>query len=284
MRSWQSGGGGGLNRGGAPSSSSIRPSSPSPFSLPLSSSAQRSNNPSRPPPPRGRPSHQNHLPPQSHYRNNESNAAQTHPRERQGPKLQPEPSDREPVVSRVRGGPYVLVEDAPDSRGGVAEQDPSPGKPSASPQPSSYKSVSPRRQQQERQGSGDRSSSGLAASPSTSDPSLQSSAAAASQEASPPTERPVERKSYSLARRTRSRPTDLGSKQPSVEESAAGGSASSPGSTGGKSWTGAGEGPSQAAGGGALTELEQDVTQLSLAGQTWTQSPTSYIRSEMRGE
>uniref|UniRef100_A0A674P2V4 Protein CASC3 n=1 Tax=Takifugu rubripes TaxID=31033 RepID=A0A674P2V4_TAKRU len=35
---------------------------------------------------------------------------------------------------------------------------------------------------------------------------------------------------------------------------------------------------------GALTELEQDVARISLAGQAWSQSPTSYIRSEMRGE
>lgn len=292
VRSWQSGGGG-LNRGGVPPPASIHPSSSSPSSLPLSS-AQRSNNPSRPPPPRSRPSHQNqmHLPPQSQYRNNESNAPQMHPRERQGPKAQPEPSDRDrAVVSRGgrggggRGGPSVVVEDTPVSQGGVGEQDLSVGTTAAPSQPGGYKSASPRRQQEHR-GSGDRSASGLTASSSTSDPSLQSSAAATNREASPPTERPVERKSYSLARRTRSRPADLGSKQPSVEESAVGGNASSPSSVGGKSWTGAADGPSQAAGGGggALTELDQDVARLSLAGQSWSQSPTSYIRSEMRGE
>uniref|UniRef100_A0A3B4Y9N6 Protein CASC3 n=1 Tax=Seriola lalandi dorsalis TaxID=1841481 RepID=A0A3B4Y9N6_SERLL len=143
----------------------------------------------------------------------------------------------------------------------------------ASSQPGGYQSASPRRQQQEQRGSADRS--GSAASSSTSDPSLQSSAAATNREASPPAERPVERKSYSLARRTRSRPADLGSKQPSMEESAAGGNASSPGSVGGKS--------GGAGGGGGLTELDQDVARLSLAGQSWSQSPTSYMRSEMRG-
>uniref|UniRef100_A0A4W6FFR3 Protein CASC3 n=1 Tax=Lates calcarifer TaxID=8187 RepID=A0A4W6FFR3_LATCA len=160
--------------------------------------------------------------------------------------------------------------------------------------PGGYQSASPRRQQQEQRGSVDRPASGLAASSSSSasDPSLQSSAAPTNREASPPAERPVERKSYSLARRTRSRPADLGSKQPSMEESAAGGNASSPGSVGGKSWTGGGggggggDGPSQAGGGGiggGLTELDQDVARLSLAGQSWSQNPTSYIRSEMRG-
>lgn len=289
VRSWHSGGG--LNRGGPPPPSSIHPSSTSPSSLPLSS-AQRSSNSSRPPPSRSRPSHQNqmHLPPQSQYRNNESNVPQMHPRERQGPKAQSDPTDRDRgVVSRGgrgggggRGGPSVVIEDITVSQGGVREQDLSVA--TTASQPGGYKSASPRRQQQEQRGSTDRPVSGLTASSSTSDPSLQTSAAATQQEASPPTERPVERKSYSLARRTRSRPADLGSKQPSVEESAAGGNASSPSSAGGKSWAGAGDGPSQAGGGGGLAELDQDVARLSLAGQSWSQSPTSYIRSEMRGE
>ncbi|XP_018530398.1 protein CASC3 [Lates calcarifer] len=304
VRSWQSGGGGGgLNRGGAPPPSSIHPSSTSPSSLPLSS-AQRSSNPSRPPPSRSRPPHQNqtHLPPQPHYRSNESNAPQMHHRERQGPKAQLEPAGERGVVGRGgrgggRGGPSVVIEDITVSQGGAGEQDPSlstvPAAVVAS-QPGGYQSASPRRQQQEQRGSVDRPASGLAASSSSSasDPSLQSSAAPTNREASPPAERPVERKSYSLARRTRSRPADLGSKQPSMEESAAGGNASSPGSVGGKSWTGGGggggggDGPSQAGGGGiggGLTELDQDVARLSLAGQSWSQNPTSYIRSEMRG-
>ncbi|XP_070779846.1 protein CASC3 [Enoplosus armatus] len=296
VRSWHSGGGGGgggggLNRGGAPPPSSIHPSSTSPSSLPLSS-AQRSSNSSRPPPSRSRPSHHNqmHLPPQSHYRNNESNAPQM---QRQGPKAQSDPTGDRGVVSRGgrggggRGGPSVVIEDITVSQGGVREQDLSVV--TSTSQPGGYKSASPRRQQQEQRGSADRSASGLATSCSTSDPSLQSSAATTNREASPPTERPVERKSYSLARRTRSRPADLGSKQASVEESAAGGNAPSPGSAGGKSWAGVGDGPSPAGGGGGggggggLAELDQDVARLSLAGQSWSQSPTSYIRSEMRG-
>ena len=289
VRSWQSGGGG-LNRGGAPPPSSLQPSSTSPSSLPLSST-QRSNNPSRPPPSRSRPSHQNqmHLPPQSHYRNNESNTPQMHPRERQGPKAQSEPAGDRAVVSRGgravggRGGPSLVIENNAVSQGGVGEKDLtlSAVTTAASSQPSIYRSASPRRQQQEQRVGADKSASGSAASSATTDPALQS--AATNREASPPAERPVERKSYSLARRTRSRPADLGSKQPSVEESAAGGNVSSPGGAGGKSWTGGGDGPSQASGTG-LTELDQDVARLSLAGQSWSQSPTSYIRSEMRGE
>lgn len=183
----------------------------------------------------------------------------------------------------------MVIEDVTVSQGGVREQDPSTVTTAATSQPGGYKSVSPRRQQQDQRGSSDRSASGLAAPSSASDPSLQSPAALTNREASPPTERPVERKSYSLARRTRSRPADLGSKQPSMEESAAGGNASSPSNAGGKSWAGAGDGPSQAGGGGggggggALTDLDPEVARLSLAGQSWNQSPTSYMRSEMRG-
>ncbi|XP_035510153.1 LOW QUALITY PROTEIN: protein CASC3-like [Morone saxatilis] len=155
-------------------------------------------------------------------------------------------------------------------------------------QPGGYKSASPKGQQQEKQGAATDLRQGSASS-STSDPSPQPSAAATNQDASPPTERPVERKSYSLARRTRSRPADLGSKQPSVEESAAGGNASSPGSVAEKSWAGAGDGPRGGGGGGAggaaaLTELDQDVARLSLVSeQSWSQNPTSYMRSEIRG-
>uniref|UniRef100_UPI0037E981FC protein CASC3 n=1 Tax=Semicossyphus pulcher TaxID=241346 RepID=UPI0037E981FC len=293
VRSWQSGGGG-LNRGGGPPPSSIHPSSTPASSLPLSS-AQRGSNTSRPPPFRSRPQHQNqmHLPPQSQYRNNESNAPQMHPRERQGPKAPSEPTgDRVSRGGRAtgggRGGPSVVVEDVTVSHGGVREEDPSVVTTAAASQLGGYQSASPRRQQQEQRGSADRSVSGLAA-PSASDSAPQSSAqTATNREASPPTERPVERKSYSLARRTRSRPADLGSKQTSIEESAAGGNTSSPGIVGGKSWAGA-DGPSQTGGGGGggggggLTELDQDVARLSLAGQSWSQSPTSYIRSEMRG-
>lgn len=182
-----------------------------------------------------------------------------------------------------RGGPSVVIEDITVSQGGVGEQDLSlNAATTAASQPASYQSASPRRQQQEQRGSTDRSASSLTVSSSTSDPSLQSSVSVTNREASPPTERPVERKSYSLARRTRSRAADLGSKQPSMEESAAGGNTSSPGNVGGKSWTGGGDGPSQA--GGGLAELDQDVARLNMAGQGWSQSQASYIRSEMRGE
>ncbi|XP_030592255.1 protein CASC3 [Archocentrus centrarchus] len=282
VRSWQ-GRGGALNRGGAPPPSSVHPSSSTP------SSAQRSGIQSRAPPSRSRPPQSNmHPPPQSHYRNNESNAPLMHPRERPGTRAQVEPAGEKGVVNRGgrggggRGGPSVVIEDITVSQGGAAEQEVGVGAamPAASPQPGSYQSASPRRQQEQRGGT-DRSASGLAASSSSSDPSLQSSAAATNREASPPAERPVERKSYSLARRTRSRPTDMGSKQASVEESAAGGNASSPSNAGGKNWSGGGDAPSQV--GGGLAELDQDVARLSLAGQSWSQSPTSYMRSEMRG-
>uniref|UniRef100_A0A3Q3BLX6 Protein CASC3 n=1 Tax=Kryptolebias marmoratus TaxID=37003 RepID=A0A3Q3BLX6_KRYMA len=174
---------------------------------------------------------------------NESNAPQVHPRERPGSKAPLEPAGERGGASRGgrgpggRGGSAVVIEDVSVSQGRAGEEDLSPASATtaASPQPGGYQS--PRRQQQE-------------------------------QRASPPTERPVERKSYSLARRTRSRPSDLGSKQASVEESASGGNTSS---------------PSRGGGGAGLAELDQDVARLSLARQNWSQSPTSYMRSEMRG-
>lgn len=285
VRSWQSSGG--PNRGGAPPSST-HPSS-SPYSLPLSS-AQRSSNSSRPPPSRSRPPHPNqtHLPPQPQYRNNESNAPQMHPRERQGSKAQSELAGDRAVSRGGRGGggrgPPVASEDITVGPSVEDEdRDLTGGTPSSSPHPSGYQSALPKRQHQEQRGSADRAASGLTAS--NSDPALQSSAAVATnREASPPAERPVERKSYSLARRTRSRPADLGSKQPSVEESAAAGNASSPGSTGGKSWSGGGNGPSQAGGAGGLTGLDRDMARLSMAPQSWRQDQTSYIQSEIRSE
>ncbi|XP_029944821.1 LOW QUALITY PROTEIN: protein CASC3 [Salarias fasciatus] len=274
VRSWHSSGGGGFNRGGAPPPSSIPPSSSLPPAAP-----QRSGNPSRPPPTRSRPPHQGqvHLPPASQYRNVETNAPHMHSRERPGPKGPPEP-DRG-VSGRGgrggaagRGGPPVVIEDISVSPGGAVEPEQT-----AAPQPGGYSSASPRRQQDQR---GER--------PASSDSAPQPSAT--NREASPPTERPVERKSYSLARRTRSRPADLGSKQASVEESAA------PSSSGGKNWP-AGDGGSQPGGGGgggggsngsgsggALTDLDQDVARLSLSGgQNWSPNPTNFMRSELRG-
>lgn len=187
-----------------------------------------------------------------------------------------------------RGGPSVVIEDIAVSQIGAGVQDLSLSTvtTAASSQQGGYQSTSPRRQQQEQRSSTDRSAPGLAVSSSNSDPSLQSSAGMTNQEASPPAERPVERKSYSLARRTRSRPAELGSKQASVEESIGTGNGSSTSSVGGKSWGGGGDGPSQAGGGGAggLSELDQDVVRLNLARQNWSQSPTSYIRPEMRGD
>ncbi|XP_007565014.1 protein CASC3 isoform X2 [Poecilia formosa] len=281
-RTWQ-------NRGGGPPPPSTVPPPSSSSAFPPLSAAQRSNNSSRPPPSRSRPPHYSQAHPlsQSEYRNNESNAPQVHPRERHAPKSQLDlPGDRGGSVrgGRVhggRGGSSVVIEEVSDSQSGAAEDGPrsESAATSAAGQPGGYQS--PRRQQQERRSSGDRAASRLAAS--TSDPALQSSAA--NREASPPVERPVERKSYSLARRTRSRPSDLGSKQASVEESAAGGNSSSPSSGGGKGWTGgSSEGGSQTAtGGGGVAELDQEVARLNLVRQTWSQSPTSYVRSEMRG-
>ncbi|XP_068193505.1 protein CASC3 [Antennarius striatus] len=275
-RSWQ---GGGVNRGGAPLSSYIHSSPTPPSSLPLPS--HRSAHLSRPPPSRGRPAPHTNFPPQ-----HKNESPQTHPRERQGHKADLSERDRG-VASRMgrgsggRGVPSVL-EDGPSRQVGVAEPDVSDARAS---QPGGYKASSPRQRQEPR---ADSSASGAAPPPSASNPSQPASA---NREASPPTERPVERKSYALARRTRSRPADLGSKQPSVEESAAGGSAPSPSAApaggGGKNWTAPGEGSGPAAaagGGGALPELDQDVARLSLGGgQSWSQSPASYMRSEMRG-
>ncbi|XP_062310911.1 protein CASC3 [Osmerus eperlanus] len=101
-------------------------------------------------------------------------------------------------------------------------------------------------------------------------------------DASPPPERPVERKSYSLARRTRSRPAELG-KQASLEDPPL---VPAPAAGGGKGegWQGPaqsqGDGPSQT---GGLTGLDQDLARLSLAGQNWGPNPHSYLRAEMRG-
>lgn len=262
VRSWQSGGGA-LNRGGGPPPSSVHPS--------VHLSSGQRNYPTRPAPPRGRPSHLNQTPPQPHYRDNLSNASPGRTRDRPDPKAPSEPLDRDRAVGRGRDAPPVLPE---NSRGGPGERQLPPT--TATPSLSESGSAKPASQRHQEQRGGERS--GSAAS---SEPSPQPSAA--TWEASSPVERPVERKSYSLARRTRSRPADLGSKQPSVEDSAACG-ASSPSNTGGKGWSGASEAPLQASGGGALTELEQDVARISLAGQAWSQSPASYIRSEMRGE
>lgn len=154
----------------------------------------------------------------------------------------------------------MVIEEVSVSQSGEAEEDPR----------SVTAAQSPRRQEQ--RGGADRAAS---------DPALQPSAA--NPEASPPAERPVERKSYSLARRTRSRPADLGSKQASVEESAAGGNTPSPAGGGGKNWAGEGDEAGQT-GGGGVAELDQAVAQLNLARRNWSPNQTSFVRSEMRGE
>ncbi|XP_066515615.1 protein CASC3-like [Hoplias malabaricus] len=94
-------------------------------------------------------------------------------------------------------------------------------------------------------------------------------------ESSPPQERPVERKSYALARRTRAKPSDL-SKQPSLEDTAP---SVQPTPTAVKSESWQGETSTQS----GLTGLDQNLARLSLAGQNWAQNPPSYLRPEMRG-
>ncbi|XP_038161589.1 protein CASC3 [Cyprinodon tularosa] len=254
-RSWQ-------NRA-APPSSVPPPSS----AFPPLSAAQRSSTSSRPPPARSRPPHHNQAHPSSHaeYRNNESNAPQVQHRERHGPKAPLDPVGERGGASRGgrglagRGGSSVVIEEVSVSQSGEAEEDPR----------SVTAAQSPRRQEQ--RGGADRAAS---------DPALQPSAA--NPETSPPAERPVERKSYSLARRTRSRPADLGSKQASVEESAAGGNTPSPAGGGGKNWAGEGDDAGQT-GGGGVAELDQAVAQLNLARRNWSPNQTSFVRSEMRG-
>lgn len=105
----------------------------------------------------------------------------------------------------------------------------------------------------------------------------QSSAPSAVREVSPPPERPVEKKSYSLARRSRARPSDL-SKQASLEEAVLTPQVM-PTAAKSESWQGQGETGTQS----GLSRLDQDLARLSLAGQSWTQSPPSYLQPEMRG-
>ncbi|KAL2100573.1 hypothetical protein ACEWY4_002334 [Coilia grayii] len=116
-------------------------------------------------------------------------------------------------------------------------------------------------------------------------------ASSAGREASPPHERPVERKSYSAARRTRARPSDAG-KQASLEEPSlphaavppaggGGGGGAGGGGAKGEQWQQGGQGES--GGQGPLTGLDQDLARLSLAGQNWAQTPPSYLRADLRG-
>lgn len=104
------------------------------------------------------------------------------------------------------------------------------------------------------------------------------SAAGKARESSPPQERPVEKKSYSLARRaTRTRPSDLG-KQASLDESSPA-VQQAPAAAKSESWQEQSDAGTQ----GGLTGLDQDLARLSLAGQNWAQSPPSYLQAEMRG-
>ncbi|XP_067268528.1 protein CASC3 isoform X2 [Pseudorasbora parva] len=104
------------------------------------------------------------------------------------------------------------------------------------------------------------------------------SAAGQVRESSPPQERPVEKKSYSLGRRaTRTRPSDL-SKQASLDETSPT-VQQTPATAKSESWQEQSDAGTQ----GGLTGLDQDLARLSLAGQNWTQNPSSYLQAEMRG-
>ncbi|XP_060747939.1 protein CASC3 [Tachysurus vachellii] len=105
----------------------------------------------------------------------------------------------------------------------------------------------------------------------------QSSTPGTVREVSPPPEKPVEKKSYSLARRSRARPSDL-SKQASLEEAVLTPQVI-PTAAKSESWQGQGESGTQS----GLSRLDQDLARLNLAGQSWTQSPPSYLQPEMRG-
>ncbi|KAG7492418.1 hypothetical protein MATL_G00014220 [Megalops atlanticus] len=113
-----------------------------------------------------------------------------------------------------------------------------------------------------------------------------SSEPAPPRESSPATplapERTVERKSYSLARRTRAKPLEMG-KQASLEDSiplAPPATQPAPPAVKNETWETTGDGSSVP---GGMSGLDQDLARLSLGGQNWTQSPASYLRAEMRG-
>ncbi|XP_077385613.1 protein CASC3 [Festucalex cinctus] len=236
QRSWQSsrggrGGGGGPARGGLPHHAS-------PASVLLASGQRGNASRSRP----------HHFPSQqAQYGGSESHAPQSHARERAGPKV-PIESPAERGVSG-RGGRSVggrVTEDPP-----VSQEDRLLSSAEPSVQHTPYRSTSPRRQPPEQRGG-----------TSAAQPSHTSEAP---REASSPAERPIERKSYSLARRSRSRPAELGGKQTSVEEAGVGV-----------------KNPAGAA--GSVAELDQDVARLSLVSrQSWNQNPASYVHSEIRG-
>lgn len=116
-------------------------------------------------------------------------------------------------------------------------------------------------------------------SPRKQDPVMDGGSAAGQvRESSPPQERQVEKKSYSLGRRaTRTRPSDL-SKQASLDDSSPA-VQQTPAPAKSESWQEQSDAGTQ----GGLTGLDQDLARLSLAGQNWAQSPPSYLQAEMRG-
>ncbi|KTG43772.1 hypothetical protein cypCar_00006574 [Cyprinus carpio] len=109
-------------------------------------------------------------------------------------------------------------------------------------------------------------------------PAMEGGSAASQVRESSPQERPVEKKSYSLARRaTRTRPSDLG-KQASLDDSSPAAQQTPPAAKS-ESWQEQSDAGTQ----GGLTGLDQDLARLSLAGQNWAQNPPSYLQAEMRG-
>ncbi|XP_010872973.2 protein CASC3 isoform X2 [Esox lucius] len=271
--SWQQGGN---PNSRAPPASSPQQSGTSPLNAPNTQRNPTSTTrPSPQPPPRG---FQGNRPPQAQHRVDRNQESQ-----RPGPKAEPTHIRSSPSVDgertpRGRGGwgshtersPSVVVEDV------RSEEDDEQSAATATASQSAYhhnhggkgdrerESDTPRRQEQHRGGSS---------------PAADSTA---TRDASPPPERPVEKKSYSLARRTRTRPTDLG-KQASLEESAPG---VSPSTLKSEPWQGPGprqgEGdPGSGSQGTGLTGLDQNLARLSLAGQNWAQNQPSYLRAEM---
>ncbi|CDQ74022.1 unnamed protein product [Oncorhynchus mykiss] len=250
--SWQQGGN--PNSRSAPPAVALQQSGPPTSAAP---NTQRSNNPPRPsshPPPRG---FQGNRPPQAHHRNDRNQESQ-----RPGPKAHP-PSPPDPEGRGNRGAhtersPSVVVEEV------RSEEDDERNTTTVTTSQSVDSAPPPRRQEQQRGGSAPPADNQV------------------TRDASPAPERPVEKKSYSLARRTRTRATELG-KQASLEEPASTISSSALKS---EPWPGPGQSQGDAGDssqGTVLAGLDQDLTRLSLAGPNWPQNPSSYLRAEMRG-
>nr|XP_023867709.1 protein CASC3 [Salvelinus alpinus] len=276
--SWQQGGN--PNSRSAPLAVALQQSDPPPSAAP---NTQRNNNPPRPsshPPPRG---FQGNRPPQAQYRNDRNQESQrpgpkAHPAEAlQTRSLPPMDGERGPRGRGNRGAhtersPSVVVEEV------RSEEDDERNTTTVTTSQSVYYNrhysgkgdrerdsvPPPRRQEQQRGGS----------APPADNP--------VTRDASPAPERPVEKKSYSLARRTRTRATEL-DKQASLEEPASTVSSSALTS---EPWQGPGQSQGEAGDSSqvtVLTGLDQDLARLSLAGQNWAQNPSSFLRAEMRG-